>query len=1014
MRTKLIPAFAAIALSLQTAASEPADSLTLGEVVVTGSRDAVNPRHLSQTVTVVGRRTIEADMQQSLLPTLTEHVPGLFTTSRGVMGYGVSDGSAGAISLRGLNGSSGRMMVLIDGHPQYAGIFGHPISDAYQSMLADKVEVVRGPASVIYGSNAMGGVVNIVTRRNRTSGVETQLHAGAGSYGTVETELTNTVNAGQFSSTIAASYNRTDGHRRNMGFEQYGGYAKAAYRFSDRWDIFADVYLNNVLYKTIDNPAPDTDVVVPLNTVDGANSVTVYCFNGVGRGFPATVSVFTGKDSPAAPANFRATVGDEGVVLTWDTPLGAHGGTLDTEGFGYVLGCYINGELSFLTNSLGAVNRFVDTAKRDNQTSVMYAIAAFNETGDGPTALSNSVVTGGKPYTLPFFETFPSGFSTYGVWENQSVNRGLSGWRIWNPETDTFKPFDDDQGALVFQAAKEGDECRLFSGNIDMRSSRHPVLSFRYRGVNSSQKLTVEASANSAEWQPVGEIVLDPADNEWHTAKISLNRFNETELFQIALHATAVDLSPIVVDCIEIRDVFTDDLGIAFSSRHNFYPGEPQTLTATVTNLGENNADAWSVDFLRDGEVIATADGQTLVPDQTAKLTTSVTVGLGDNDEAVYSARVNYNADRNPDNNLSDGIGVRHHLPLFPAPTDLSLTGKIDEGYSFAWNEPAPWTAPAPETVTDDFENYEPFIIDEIGDWTVVDENGAEGTFGLIGLHFPYREAAKSFQIFNLWALGIEMGDDEVTWRPHSGHQMLVAFADKDCHNDDWLISPVLSGDAQTISFWARSLNTFSYGPETYEVLASTTGNSLKDFSVIESGEVPGDWTEFKIDLPAGTTYFAIKCTSDDVWAMAVDDITYTPGTGMPANPQLTGYNLYRNNEPAGTAVTGNTAATLAGNATDSFAVTAVYAEGESRFSNIIVPGQTGLGSVSAGHKVTVSTRGLDIVIAGLGGRTANLYSADGRLYASATAADRTTLTVGAPGVYIVAVDTDVVKIVVR
>ena len=114
MRPELIPAFAAIALSLQASASEPADSLTLGEVVVTGSRNAVDPRHLSQTVTVVGRGTIEADMQQSLLPTLTEHVPGLFTTSRGVMGYGVSDGSAGAISLRGLNGSSGRMMVLID------------------------------------------------------------------------------------------------------------------------------------------------------------------------------------------------------------------------------------------------------------------------------------------------------------------------------------------------------------------------------------------------------------------------------------------------------------------------------------------------------------------------------------------------------------------------------------------------------------------------------------------------------------------------------------------------------------------------------------------------------------------------------------------------------------------------------------------------------------------------------------------------------------------------------------
>ena len=37
-------------------------------------------------------------------------------------------------------------MVMIDGHPQYAGIFGHPIADAYQSFLAERVEVLRGPA----------------------------------------------------------------------------------------------------------------------------------------------------------------------------------------------------------------------------------------------------------------------------------------------------------------------------------------------------------------------------------------------------------------------------------------------------------------------------------------------------------------------------------------------------------------------------------------------------------------------------------------------------------------------------------------------------------------------------------------------------------------------------------------------------------------------------------------------------------------------------------------------------
>lgn len=140
-------------------------TLTIDEVVVTGTRHQTDIRHLSQTVSVVNRKRIEQSMQPSLLPVLTEQVPGLFTTSRGVMGYGVSNGAAGGISLRGLSGGNARLMVLIDGHPQYAGIFGHPIADAYQTLLADRVEVLRGPASVLYGSNAMGGVVNIVTRK---------------------------------------------------------------------------------------------------------------------------------------------------------------------------------------------------------------------------------------------------------------------------------------------------------------------------------------------------------------------------------------------------------------------------------------------------------------------------------------------------------------------------------------------------------------------------------------------------------------------------------------------------------------------------------------------------------------------------------------------------------------------------------------------------------------------------------------------------------------------------------
>ena len=89
----------------------------IGEVVVTGSRNETDVRHLSQTVSVINRIDIEHAMQPSLLPVLTEQIPGLFVTSRGIMGYGVSTGAAGGISLRGLSGGTGRLMVMIDGHP---------------------------------------------------------------------------------------------------------------------------------------------------------------------------------------------------------------------------------------------------------------------------------------------------------------------------------------------------------------------------------------------------------------------------------------------------------------------------------------------------------------------------------------------------------------------------------------------------------------------------------------------------------------------------------------------------------------------------------------------------------------------------------------------------------------------------------------------------------------------------------------------------------------------------------
>ena len=158
--------FLLAALAATTLCSAQTDTLQLKEVVVTGTRNAVDVRHLPMTVTVIDRETLTEQHQTNILPTVMQEVPGIFVTSRSMMGYGVSTGAAGGINLRGITGGAGQLLVLIDGHPQYQGIYGHPIADSYQTMIANRVEVLRGPASVLYGSNAMGGVINIVTRKD--------------------------------------------------------------------------------------------------------------------------------------------------------------------------------------------------------------------------------------------------------------------------------------------------------------------------------------------------------------------------------------------------------------------------------------------------------------------------------------------------------------------------------------------------------------------------------------------------------------------------------------------------------------------------------------------------------------------------------------------------------------------------------------------------------------------------------------------------------------------------------
>lgn len=230
---------------------------TLQNIVVTGTRNATEARHIPFTVTTLDNEKLNENYRAAVLPTIVEQTPGFFATSRGMLGYGVNTG-AGTMKIRGVGGGA-ELLVLIDGQPQYAGLMGHPVPDAYQTMMAEKVEVLRGPASLLYGSNAMAGVINIVTRQMHKDGIVTDIQLQGGSYGTLQIDVSSRLKKGKFSSIIGAQYQRTDGHRTNSKFEQFGGFFKLTYDISSHWKATGDI---NVTHFNTDNPGTTDEPLI--------------------------------------------------------------------------------------------------------------------------------------------------------------------------------------------------------------------------------------------------------------------------------------------------------------------------------------------------------------------------------------------------------------------------------------------------------------------------------------------------------------------------------------------------------------------------------------------------------------------------------------------------------------------------------------------------------------------------------------------------------------------------------
>lgn len=171
----------------------------------------------ADTLEVKGRKLREKP-SATFVEALASESADIHVTSRGTGIHGVASGSTGGIYIRGLGGFPNSQILMVeDGVPDYQGIFGHPIPDAYSSHLIDSVTIIKGGDSVLYGTNAMGGVIVIKSRWLKVPGLELIADVQSGTFETIGYNLSGLLRRGPWNFAVFASQLETQGHRPGSG-----------------------------------------------------------------------------------------------------------------------------------------------------------------------------------------------------------------------------------------------------------------------------------------------------------------------------------------------------------------------------------------------------------------------------------------------------------------------------------------------------------------------------------------------------------------------------------------------------------------------------------------------------------------------------------------------------------------------------------------------------------------------------------------------------------------------------
>jgi vitamin B12 transporter len=200
MRVKSLLGGAIAAISLSVLA-EDAPTSDFDPVVVTATRTETLLSETLSPVTVITREEIDRSPGGDITSLLRFHA-GLDVARTG------GPGSPASVFIRG--GNSNHSLVLIDGVRMNNGTLGRPALEHISLESIDRIEIVKGPRSTLHGSQAIGGVINIITR-DAPEGTRLQARVGTGRWDTREAAATVTYRSGDTRLSLSAEHESTDG-----------------------------------------------------------------------------------------------------------------------------------------------------------------------------------------------------------------------------------------------------------------------------------------------------------------------------------------------------------------------------------------------------------------------------------------------------------------------------------------------------------------------------------------------------------------------------------------------------------------------------------------------------------------------------------------------------------------------------------------------------------------------------------------------------------------------------------